>query len=96
MSISMKQAAMYVPIRFVQGVHSVLIVMGGDRQDEVQTLQDAVDRISAEKRDVEMQAAEQAETMAQLTDANNTLSARTLSLAEEAASCKNLEKNIEY
>lgn len=40
----------------------------------------------SEKRDVEMHAAEQAETCRQLTEANNTLSARTLSLAEEAAS----------
>lgn len=33
-----------------------------------------------------MHAAEQAETCRQLTEANNTLSARTLTLAEEAAS----------
>lgn len=33
-----------------------------------------------------MQAAEQAETCRQLTDANNTLSARALSLADDAAS----------
>jgi len=33
-----------------------------------------------------MQAAEQAETCRQLTEANNSLSARTLTLAEEAAS----------
>jgi hypothetical protein len=33
-----------------------------------------------------MQAAAQAETCEQLTEANNTLSARTLALAEEAAS----------
>lgn len=51
----------------------------------MQELQDAVERIAAEKRDVEMQAAEQAETCRQLTDANNALSARTLTLAEEAA-----------
>lgn len=56
------------------------------RQDEVQRLQDAIDRITAEKLEVEMHAAEQAETCRQLTEANNTLSARTLTLAEEAAS----------
>ena len=56
------------------------------RQDEVQELQDAVERITSEKQEVEMLAAEQAETCRQLTEANNTLSARTLTLAEEAAS----------
>jgi chromosome segregation ATPase len=56
------------------------------RNDELQQLQRAVDRITAEKRQVEAQAAEQAETCRQLSEANNTLSARTLTLAEEAAS----------
>ncbi|KAI0329553.1 hypothetical protein GY45DRAFT_1324842 [Cubamyces sp. BRFM 1775] len=55
-------------------------------QDEVQNLQEAVERITAEKLELETQAAEQAETCAQLTDANNTLSARVLKLAEEGAS----------
>ncbi|KAI0775902.1 Up-regulated during septation-domain-containing protein [Trametes elegans] len=54
-------------------------------QDEVQNLQEAVDRITAEKLDLETQAAAQAETCAQLTEANNTLSARVLKLAEEDA-----------
>lgn len=57
-----------------------------NRQDEIHRLQDAVDRITAEKLEVETQAAEQAETCAQLTDANTTLSARALTLASEAAS----------
>lgn len=39
-----------------------------------------------EKREVEMHAAQQAETVRQLSEANDSLSARTLSLAEEAAS----------
>ncbi|OBZ70148.1 hypothetical protein A0H81_09724 [Grifola frondosa] len=55
-------------------------------QDEVQNLQDAVERITAEKLEVETHAAEQGETCRQLTDANNKLSARALTLAEEAAS----------
>lgn len=59
--------------------------MGWVRQDEVQELQDAVERITSEKQEVEMLAAEQAETCRQLTEANNTLSARALTLAEEAA-----------
>ncbi|KAG5652093.1 hypothetical protein H0H81_006313 [Sphagnurus paluster] len=54
--------------------------------EEMQELQNALERIESEKRDVEMLAAEQAETCRQLTEANNTLSARTLTLAEEAAS----------
>ncbi|KAJ7129229.1 Up-regulated during septation-domain-containing protein [Mycena epipterygia] len=55
-------------------------------QNEVTTLQGTIERISAEKRDVEVRAAEQAVTCSQLTEANNTLSAKTLALAEEAAS----------
>ncbi|KAL6309835.1 Up-regulated during septation-domain-containing protein [Sparassis latifolia] len=55
-------------------------------QDEVDYLQDSVDRIMAEKLEIETQAEEQAETCRQLSDANNTLSARALNLASEAAS----------
>ncbi|KAJ7771126.1 Up-regulated during septation-domain-containing protein [Mycena maculata] len=55
-------------------------------QDEVATLQGAIERISGEKRDVEVRAAEQAVTCSQLTEANNALSAKTLALAAEAAS----------
>uniref|UniRef100_D8PQL7 Up-regulated during septation protein 1 domain-containing protein n=1 Tax=Schizophyllum commune (strain H4-8 / FGSC 9210) TaxID=578458 RepID=D8PQL7_SCHCM len=50
---------------------------------ELGELQDAVDRITQEKAEIEMQAAEQAQTMDQLQETNNTLSAKTLSLAEE-------------
>ncbi|KAF8076740.1 Up-regulated during septation-domain-containing protein [Lyophyllum atratum] len=54
--------------------------------EELQQLQSSLERIENEKREVEMLALEQAETCKQLTEANNTLSARTLTLAEEAAS----------
>ncbi|KAJ7639359.1 Up-regulated during septation-domain-containing protein [Roridomyces roridus] len=54
-------------------------------QDEVSRLQSTIERVSAEKLDVETQAAEQAATLEQLTEANNTLSAKTLALAAEAA-----------
>ncbi|KAH7887374.1 Up-regulated during septation-domain-containing protein [Phlebopus sp. FC_14] len=54
--------------------------------NEVLDLQTAVDRLIAEKRELEMHAADQAETCKQLTEVNNTLSAKTLTLAEEAAS----------
>lgn len=49
-------------------------------------LQNSLERAEEEKREVERLAAERAQTCAQLTEANNTLSARTLTLAEEAAS----------
>lgn len=49
-------------------------------------LQEAVDRITAEKLELETQAAEQAETCRQLTDANNSLSAQVLKLAEQSNS----------
>ncbi|KAE9386775.1 hypothetical protein BT96DRAFT_1026097 [Gymnopus androsaceus JB14] len=57
----------------------------GECQDELVSLQDIIDRISSAKSDLEIHAAEQAETCRQLTEANNTLSARALLLAEEAA-----------
>ena len=54
-------------------------------QEEIQHLQATIDRLETEKRQLESLAAEQAETCVQLNEANNTLSARTLTLAEEAA-----------
>ena len=64
------------------------------RQDEVHNLQEAVDRITAEKLELETLAAEQAETCSQLTEANNTLSAKVLKLAEESngASTSDMER----
>lgn len=56
------------------------------RQEELQWLQESVERLQAEKLDIETQAAEQAETCVQLQEANNKLSARALIMAEEAAS----------
>lgn len=55
----------------------------------MQQLQETIDQIIAEKLEIEAQAAEQAETCRQLTEANNALSARMLSLAEDAASASN-------
>jgi hypothetical protein len=54
--------------------------------EEARHLSDQLDRVEVEKRDLEMQAAEQAEECRQLTNANNALSAKTLALAEEGAS----------
>lgn len=45
-----------------------------------------VEQTVAEKREMEIRAADQAETCRQLTEVNSTLSAKTLALAEEAAS----------
>jgi hypothetical protein len=50
---------------------------------EVAQLQEALDRLEAEKRELELQAAGQAETCHQLTAANASLSAQSLSLADE-------------
>ncbi|KAJ3786300.1 Up-regulated during septation-domain-containing protein [Lentinula aff. detonsa] len=75
-------------VRILEGRNGDLIKRCGELQGEVtelQGLQEVVDRISAAKSDIEIQAAEQAETCRQLTEANNTLSARALALAEEAA-----------
>lgn len=53
--------------------------------DEIRDLQDAIERAVCESREMEMHAAEQAETCRQLSEANSSLSAKTLTLAEEAA-----------
>ncbi len=59
-------------------------------------LQDSGGFITAQKLEIEMQAADQAETCRQLTEANNTLSARALTLAEEAASAPEaIKKQLE-
>ncbi|KAH9009838.1 hypothetical protein EDB83DRAFT_2452173 [Lactarius deliciosus] len=48
-------------------------------------LQEQIEQLAAEKLAVEERAAEQAETLRQLTEANAVLSARALQLAEDAA-----------
>lgn len=55
------------------------------RIDEIDSLQHDVERLKKEKRELELQTADQAETCQNLQDANNTLSARALALAEEVA-----------
>ncbi|KDQ56097.1 hypothetical protein JAAARDRAFT_48448 [Jaapia argillacea MUCL 33604] len=54
--------------------------------NEVEQLQGSIGLISAEKLERETHAAQQAEALDQLTDTNDTLRARTLSLADEAPS----------
>jgi chromosome segregation ATPase len=59
-------------------------------------LHERIEQLTAEKHDIESSAAEQAETCRQLTEANNSLSARTLTLAEEAASApERIRKQLE-
>jgi hypothetical protein len=53
--------------------------------DEVNTLQDAVERAQREKRKFEQKVQDQTVSLQNLTDANGTLSARALALAEEVA-----------
>lgn len=53
------------------------------RLDEVAQLQEVLDRLEAERQELEEQVAEQVETCRQLTAANASLSAQSLSLADE-------------
>lgn len=57
--------------------------------DEVARLQEVLDQLEAEKQEVEGEFAEQAETCRQLTAANASLSAQSLSLADEITSATN-------
>ncbi|KDR84053.1 hypothetical protein GALMADRAFT_262408 [Galerina marginata CBS 339.88] len=63
-------------------------------QEELQLLHDTIERLTSEKHELEALAGEQAETCRQLTEANNTLSARTLTLAEEAAAAPEMVRKI--
>lgn len=73
-------------VKTLEERHATMAARQSALQQEVEQLQETIERITAEKHEVEMHAAEQAETCRQLTEANNTLSAKTLTLAEEAAS----------
>lgn len=73
-------------VRMLEDRNMTMMARYAGLEDEMHRLQDSVDMITAQKLEIEMQAAEQAETCRQLTEANNTLSARALTLAEEAAS----------
>ncbi|EKM59769.1 uncharacterized protein PHACADRAFT_137955 [Phanerochaete carnosa HHB-10118-sp] len=66
--------------------HAELCVIIYSLHDEVQWLQEQIERLQSEKLEIETRAAEQAETCAQLTEANNQLSAKALLMANEAAS----------
>jgi len=64
-------------------------------QDEIRRFEETIERLQSEKRLLESKAAEQAETCAQLNEANNTLSARALTLAEEAKAPEVARKQFE-
>jgi uncharacterized small protein (DUF1192 family) len=56
-----------------------------NRQEEIGLLQDIIERMTADKHELEGLAGEQADEIRQLAEANNSLSAQTLQLAEDAA-----------
>ena len=58
------------------------------RLDDVSQLQDALELAIDQKTGLEASAAEQAHVLEELQEANNTLSAKALSLASEAAEAK--------
>ncbi|KAI6018279.1 Up-regulated during septation-domain-containing protein [Pisolithus marmoratus] len=62
-----------------------LVKRQSELMNEIEELRNSVERAVADKREIEMHAADQAETCRQLTEANNVLSAKTLALAQEAA-----------
>ena len=78
--------------RFVRASLSLLCVRATrefiDRRCFLFDRQEQVEQLAAEKLSVEEAAAEQAQTLRQLTEANTTLSARTLQLANEAAAAE--------
>ncbi|KAF8969381.1 hypothetical protein BDZ97DRAFT_1795338, partial [Flammula alnicola] len=72
-------------VRMLEERNMTMAARQNAMQDELNLLHETIERITAEKRELESLAAEQAETCRQLTEANNTLSARALALAEDAA-----------
>ncbi|KIL70322.1 hypothetical protein M378DRAFT_175588 [Amanita muscaria Koide BX008] len=54
-------------------------------QEDIQYLHEGLDQLTMEKQELEAHTVEQAEALRELTEANESLSARTLTLAEEAA-----------
>ncbi|KAF9266247.1 hypothetical protein L218DRAFT_997002 [Marasmius fiardii PR-910] len=73
-----------------------MVGKGTVAQDELHILRETIERISAEKTEIEEGALKQAEICKQLTEANNTLSARALALADEAAAApENARQQLE-
>lgn len=65
------------------------------RLDEISRLQQTLDQVLNEKRELEVQAIEQSNAVQNLTQANNRLSARALAIAEEVASTPTLKAKLE-
>lgn len=53
--------------------------------DEINNLQRSIERVQKDKRELEMKYTDQSESLQNLSDANSTLSARAMALAEEVA-----------
>lgn len=92
MSMVTKQATMFVStgpsshISLANGLH---------RQDEVYQLQMTLDQQTKEMRTLETKGLDQNEVLRQLEQSNSALSARVLTLAEEAASAPVIKKQLE-
>ncbi|KAI6040460.1 Up-regulated during septation-domain-containing protein [Pisolithus marmoratus] len=69
----------------LENQNHALVERQSELMNEIEELRNSVERAVADKREIEMHAADQAETCRQLTEANNVLSAKTLALAQEAA-----------
>ncbi|KAI6018300.1 hypothetical protein EDC04DRAFT_3093366 [Pisolithus marmoratus] len=69
------------------------------QMNEIEELRNSVECVVADKREIKMHAADQAETCRQLMEANSVLSTKTLALAQEAAAapeviCKQMESQL--
>ncbi|KAF8165610.1 Up-regulated during septation-domain-containing protein [Crassisporium funariophilum] len=83
-------------VRILEERNMGMVARQAALQEENQLLHSTIERITAERRELESLAAEQGEECRQLTLANNTLSARTLTLAEEAAAAPEMvRKHLE-
>ncbi|TFK25937.1 hypothetical protein FA15DRAFT_638420 [Coprinopsis marcescibilis] len=79
-------------VKQLEGRNEALQERMGVMQSEVHYLNEAIERNTAEKRQLEALVAERAKEIGELNEANNTLSARTLTLAEEAANAPNMAR----
>ncbi|KAJ8087044.1 hypothetical protein PM082_005869 [Marasmius tenuissimus] len=71
-----------------------MVSKGTAAQDDVQPLHEMIDRLTAEKEALEAEAAKQAAACKELTEANSALSARALTLADEAVSAPEKAKQL--
>jgi len=72
-------------VRTLEERNSVLNTRQATLLDDIHQLEEGLELSMQQKQELEVQAAEQAQTLEELQDANNNLSARALTLAAEAA-----------